>query len=62
MLLGLTGSALTIVLSVAIFAIADDELEDWCERCAFGVDRESKGYRNPAKQLEEFSAAIKVVL
>ena len=57
MFLGLAFSIITLALTVAIWYFTDNELEDWCDACAF-AKKPSKSYRTVQEQQEGLSAAL----
>jgi hypothetical protein len=61
MLGGIGLSAATVAIQLLIWKFSDDELQEWCTRCAFGVDRK-KRLTNPRSQMMEFENALKEVM
>ena len=54
-------TVITIGLQVLIWVFTPDELEDWCEGCAFGPQDRRKGW-TPRQQMDEFDKALVEVL
>ena len=54
-------TVITIGLQVLIWVFTPDELEDWCDGCAFGPKDRRKGW-TPKQQMEEFDKALVEVL
>jgi hypothetical protein len=57
-------SIFLLFVSVVIWAFADDALEKWCDRCAFGTKRKSlpDAYTNASMQKKQFDEALQEVL
>lgn len=54
-------TVITIGLQVLIWVFTPDDLEDWCEGCAFGPKDKRKGW-TPKQQMDEFDKALVEVL
>jgi len=49
----------TFAIQVFIWAFTDDDLQYWCDRCAFGKERDKSW--TPKRQEEEFFKALQAV-
>lgn len=63
MLGGIGFSVASLAITLAIWYFGDNDLQIWCERCAFGVDRSGKdGFRSVEQQDTAFDKAVMDVL
>jgi hypothetical protein len=57
-------SIFILFVSGVIWVFTDDELQKWCDRCAFGAKRKSlsDAYPNTDTQMNRFGEALKEVV
>lgn len=61
LMFGGVGFAVAAVgIQLVIWGFSDDELQDWCSRCAFGKNKE-KHFANPTVQMQSYDYALKEV-
>lgn len=53
------GMWLTVGVSGNALVFTDDDLQYWCERCAFGIDRDKAW--SPKRQQDELAKALQAV-
>ena len=58
MLFGLGFSIATLAISAAIWHFSDNELQNWCEESAFGIQPKDKRFPSPKAQMESFDKAL----
>jgi hypothetical protein len=61
MLGGIWFSVATVAIQLLIWKFSDDELQEWCGRCAFGVNSNNR-IKNAKIQMTQFENALKEVM